>query len=87
MPLSLWLVVVAQAQLYIFRCVHVSQLPQFQVCGLEYCPEKRQVLIQVFKLCVAEWIFLDLEYLQASVAYEFVFLIPERERASTPQIH
>lgn len=58
-PLSVWLVVVAQAQLYIFRCVHVSQLPQFKPVASDTVPEKSQVLIQVFKLtlCIAEWIF------------------------------
>lgn len=84
-PLSVWLVVVAQAQLYIFRCVHVSQLPQFKPVASDTVPEKSQVLIQIFKLtlCVAEWIFRILKMSILGRLY-FVFIIPERE--NPPQL-
>lgn len=63
MTLSVWLVVVAQAQLYIFRCVHVSQLPQFKSVASDTLPEKNQVL--VFELrYISPSGFLDPEYIQ-----------------------
>lgn len=61
-PLSVWLAVVAQAQLYIFRCVDVSQLPQFKSVASDTVSESSQVPVKVFKLMVrvADWAFLIL---------------------------
>lgn len=82
-PLSVWLVVVAQAQMYIFRCVHVSQLPQFKSVASDTVPEKSQVLVQVFKLtlCVAEWTFRILNISILGRLLLCLYYSRERERA------
>lgn len=77
----MWLAVVAQAQLYIFHCVDVSQLPQFKSVASDTASESSQVPgkgIQVDGTCRRTGLS-DREYFRSPLTLSF-FLIPQRER-------
>lgn len=79
--LSVWL-----AQLYIFRCEHVSQLPQFKSVASDTVSESSRFLVQVFELMlrVTDWIFWILVIFLSWRAFYSVFFIPERQREREP---
>lgn len=83
-PLSVWL-----AQLYIFRCVHVSQLPQFKSVASDTVSESSRVPgtgFQVNVMC-RRLDLSDLDYFTLLARRLLSFLFQrEREKESPPQL-